>query len=351
MKLDFDDILIVPAAITNINSRQDVDIYYGDGNLPIFTAPMDTVINNDNIRYYMDNRINPILPRGEIYKDNYVPNDDIFISVSLDEFKTRYIDNTYSCNGVFKVLIDIANGHMSKLHELIKAAKKKYGGKIILMVGNVANPTTYNFLSTLNVDYVRVGIGNGNGCLTTQQTGIGYPMASLIMECKAIKTQHNFQTDIVADGGFKKYSDIIKAIACGADYCMLGSIFNKALESAGETFLANIKHDGWTQPGERVDQYSDIVKNMFRSGAKFYKKFRGMSTKEVQRTLGATEIKTSEGVSRMQEVEYTISGWVENFEHYLRSAMSYSNANTLKEFQDNSDIIQITDAAFRRFNK
>jgi hypothetical protein len=81
-----------------------------------------------------------------------------------------------------------------------------------------------------------------------------------------------------------------------------------------------------------------------------YKHFRGMSTKEVQNKWGRNEIKTSEGISKTNKVEYTLSGWVENLEDYLRSAMSYTNSNTLEEFK-NSEYVFITENALNRFNK
>jgi hypothetical protein len=76
-----------------------------------------------------------------------------------------------------------------------------------------------------------------------------------------------------------------------------------------------------------------------------------MSTKEVQKEWGNTNLKTSEGIVTYREVEYTIKGWVDNFESYLRSAMSYSGTRTLKEFVGEVDIIRISGNAYKRFNK
>ena len=81
------------------------------------------------------------------------------------------------------------------------------------------------------------------------------------------------------------------------------------------------------------------------------KQFYGMSTKLAQKKLGSTNLKTSEGVVRYRKVEYKIDNWVQNFEHYLRSAMSYSNARTLNDFIGKADFELITENAFNRFKK
>jgi len=76
-----------------------------------------------------------------------------------------------------------------------------------------------------------------------------------------------------------------------------------------------------------------------------------MSTKDAQKAMGKTVFKTSEGVVRYRRVEYHLSGWIENFEHYLRNAMSYCDAQTLDEFVGKAEICQITTKAYDRFNK
>ena len=85
-------------------------------------------------------------------------------------------------------------------------------------------------------------------------------------------------------------------------------------------------------------------------GSVFYKKFRGMSTKEVQAHLG-NELRSSEGVTRMIQVEYTISGWVDNFKDYLSSAMSYTDSKNLSEFIGKPGWNLITQNSLNRFNK
>jgi IMP dehydrogenase/GMP reductase len=341
MLFDFDDILIAPSFLSNINSRKEVNTFYSDGFLPLITAPMDTVISLDNKDIFQQNKVHVVLPR------NVVCEDDVFISYGLDQFIEYFITTKRESNKPFKVLIDIANGHMLKLLETAELAKKIYGDNMILMVGNVANPVTFKLYCNINVDYVRIGIGNGGGCLTTVQTGIGYPMASLIESCHKIKIEKGTKTKIVADGGFKKYSDIIKALALGADYVMLGTIFNKALESAGET----IRHTPNISVGMIIDQYSQETKDMFDAEIVLRKVFRGMSTKDVQKNWGKDDLVTSEGVVKSHKVEYTLSGWRKNFEDYLRSAMSYTGKKELHEFIGGVQYEMITQNAFKRFDK
>jgi len=352
MLLDFDDVLIEPCIISDIRSRSLVDPYDQMKMLPLFTAPMDSVVSPENFNIFNDSGIYSIIPRKSSYTEKDVSYDPkVWIAYGLEDFKSLFIDNIINNSGKFYVLIDIANGHMRDLIDSVAAAKTIYGDDMVLMAGNCAHPLTYLAMAQAGADYVRMGIGNGGGCLTTVQTGVGYPMASLIIESAAIQMERNLNAKIVADGGFKKYSDIIKALALGADYVMLGSIFNKALESAGETFEENIKYNSWTEPGEKVDQYSEKVSNEFGLGRKFYKKFRGMSTKEVQMSLGKKEVKTSEGISKIQQVEYTLSGWTENFTHYLKSTMSYTDTATLGEFVGKVEWNVITRNSFERFNK
>lgn len=345
MKFDFDDILLTPE-LSNITSRSQVIPYDINDMLPLMTAPMDTVIDINNANTFIENKIYSVMPRGERETDISC-NRSYWYSYGLDEFQDIFLNSKLDfydvdCNK-FYALIDVANGHMQLIIDLIKRAKSMYGEQIVLMVGNIASPRAFQYLGEAGADYIRCGIGGGQACLTTVNTGVGYPMASLISECFSLKENMVNKPKIVADGGFKKYSDIIKALALGADYVMLGSILNKSLESCAPTKL---------QVGNNIIE-SDIpdlkIDRMIKEG-KLVKEFRGMSTKAVQSKWGKSEIKTAEGITTYNKVEYKLATWVENFESYLRSAMSYTNSFSLDEFKG-SNFELITQASFNRFNK
>lgn len=350
---DFDDFLIEPATFTTISSRSEINIMktFNTSNvLPIMTAPMDTVVSQDNFHLFKNQGIIPVLPRISDPNKEWVDY-SYFLSYSLQDFERLFLREKVSVpdGDCIYALIDVANGHMLNLFEAAKKAKIMYSEQMCLMVGNVANPTTFHKYCEIGVDMVRIGIGNGGGCLTTVQTGVGYPMASLIKECSDIQKKkyylgncRPYETKIIADGGFKKYSDIIKALALGADYVMLGSILNKCLESAGETSRENY---------EVISQYAKHANEMFMADVPLYKNFRGMSTKEVQKSWGKEVLTTSEGVVRRNKVEYTIEGWVKNFEDYLKSAMSYSGKKELHQFIGGAQMNLISRNAFKRFDK
>jgi IMP dehydrogenase/GMP reductase len=338
MKLDWNDISIVPEVLSSISSRSEINPFL-NGKLPLFTAPMDTVIDENNIKEFEKNNINICLPRNVKY--DVVKNDDYFYSYGLDEI----IELVNSGSKLpKKVLIDVANGHMLKLWETSKQIKEKFGDEVVLMVGNIANPETYRKLCEIGVDYVRVGIGGGSACTTSANVSIHYPMASLIRECKDRSYGWEKPTKIIADGGFKSFSDIIKALAMGADYVMLGGVFNKCLESCGDSFTKDST--------DKFNQVSnDTAEKYFNEGGTIYKYYRGMSTKEVQKSWNRAELKTGEGISKYNKVEYTLSGWCENFTDYLKSAMSYTGCRTLEDYCGEVEWIQISDNAFKRFHK
>ena len=185
---------------------------------------------------------------------------------------------------------------------------------------------------------------HNSACTTSANVSIHYPMASLISECAYWKNVYDKPTKIIADGGFKNFSDIIKALALGADYVMLGGIFNKCLESCGDNFIKDSDEIYQT-----ID--FDLATQKFNNDIDVYKYYRGMSTKEVQKSWDKSELKTGEGITKYNKVDYTLEGWCENFEDYLKSAMSYTDSRTLKDFIGEVKFEMITQNSYMRFNK
>ena len=187
-------------------------------------------------------------------------------------------------------------------------------------------------------------IVHNSACTTSANVSIHYPMASLVEECAKISATFNKPTKIIADGGFRNFSDIIKALAMGADYVMLGGVFNKSLESCGTTFMKDTE-------GQYYEVDLSRAENALITGIPVYKYYRGMSTKEVQKSWNRSELKTGEGITKYNLVEHTLPGWCENFTDYLKSAMSYCGCRSLDEFIGEVEFIRISQMAFNRFNK
>ena len=345
-KFDLRDISIIPAIESGISSRKQCNtrIDFNDGlMLPLMASPMDTVVCRKNRRAYIDNGIIPCMPRGtnEFPDDLSVDYLQAFQSFGLQEIEDELKDpgkKLASFDNYDYILIDIANGHMARLLNVIAQIKIKYP-KIKVMVGNVAHPLTYKNLALAGADYVRCSIGSGAGCTTAANVAINYPLGSLISECYKMKKDSNLSAKIVADGGMQGFDDIIKALALGADYVMVGSLFNKSMQSAGFNYLWGVKIP------------FHVAKRLWKWGFPIKKKYRGMSTKAVQRKWGKTKLVTAEGITKYQKVEYNLSQWTENFEDYLRSNMSYCGARNLYEFIGEAEWVFITDAARKRFEK
>ena len=229
----YDDVTIMPGVLSKVEHRTECIPWDKEGMLPLFTAPMDTVVSKKNFELFQENKIHPILPRTESIEDriNYAC-DSKWAAFSLQEFEKLFTTGETKSVKKIRVLIDIANGHMEKVVEVARKAKEIYGNNIEIMAGNIANPETYLEYAKAGIDYVRCSIGTGCGCLSSSNTGVHVPPATLINDIAeeklkilgeyygagSVGTEFKSVPEIIADGGIRNYRDVIKALALGADY-------------------------------------------------------------------------------------------------------------------------------------
>lgn len=169
-----------------------------------------------------------------------------------------------------------------------------------------------------------------HNCTSSANVGVHFGLATLIDQLneqrKAYAHSHNgyAPTKLIVDGGISNFDDINKSIALGADAVMCGNLIARSEEACGAIYEIN---------GERVRDYY------------------GMSTKRAQVITGGKGDRTSEGIDRPIKVEYPIAKWVDNMQSYLRSAMTYTNSRTIKEMQENAQVIILGgsgDLAYRK---
>lgn len=325
------DLSIVPAEISTIDSRSECDCKDVNGKYPIFVSPMCTITNEDNYKMWEQNDLYSIIPRTVKYSTRFeLMEEGNWVALSQKEFEKLFISNSRTVDKEYRVCIDTANAHRKSIYDSVNTAKKlakDYGYTLIVMVGNIANPKTYAWIcENADVDYIRLNIGSGRACITASNVSTYYPIASLIEECREIKNSweetineyHHFPKclpKIVCDGGIRGYSDVVTALALGADYVMIGSLFAAMDESCAEWEENQITH-------ERTRLYY------------------GMSTKKAQKLINdASECpienfvpKTSEGTFKHLIPTGPVNKWIENLDSYIRSAMSYTDCKTLEDF-------------------
>ena len=326
-----DEIGLIPAATSSIKHRADVNPFYGD-KLPIFVAPMTCLLNLDNWETFYNSKVIPIWPiRDANNKDRELPSYDLvgWTAMTIEEFKwvfrehiaPRDIPKEY-----FKVLIDCANGNMEELFSIVKDAKQEYGDKLVVMIGNIANPETYLECCKAHVDYVRVGIGGGSGCTTSVQTGIHASMPWILEGIKEVKKKiywYGPLTKIVADGGITNPSRAIKCLALGADYVMMGKAFAEC---------------------EEVADYQTAA-------GKGYTLYYGQSSTYGQYDRFGKVKANPEGTHLRVPVTTTLKEFTDKFEAALRSAMSYCGAKTLNDFIGKVKYEYMSPDEFRAYNK
>ncbi len=324
--LTYNDVLLRPQ-YSDIRSRSEVSIASAlDGpyayvplRLPIIASPMDTISEEEmGVAMWQEgglavvHRYNTIQRQVEIVDHIIVLtgcNAAAAIGTSGD-----YLDRATALYdaGVRILCIDVAHGHHVLMKEALGTLRQVYGDAIHIMAGNVATLEGYNDLVDWGADSVRCNIGGGSICSTRIQTGHGIPGLQTIIDCA--KSDRN--APIIADGGIRNSGDIVKALAAGADFVMLGSLLAGTDETPGDVINTN--------------------KGKFKS-------YRGMASRDAQiEWRGKTA--SLEGIATTVSCKGPVADILDDLERGIKSGFSYSGARSLKELQAKAEFVSQTSA-------
>ncbi|MCX7121545.1 MAG: guanosine monophosphate reductase [Gammaproteobacteria bacterium] len=319
--ITFDDVLMVPA-YNHHESRRLVETAVTDKTnqlslqLPVMSSNMDTITESAMANFMSSKGGIGVLHRFMSIEENIAEfkkcSDKVFVSIGCTDAELERAKALHEA-GANYFCIDVAHAHakyvgstLKKLRHLLKNA--------CIMAGNVATYAGADYLASCGADIIKAGIGGGSVCSTRIKTGFGIPMLTCIQECARC------DRSIVADGGIRTAGDIVKALAFGADFVMIGGML------AGTAVT----------PGEVITK---------ENGVKI-KKYRGMASKEAQEDFMGVmhEWKTAEGVATeviYREDQDFIMGDIIGG---LRSGLTYAGASTIKELQRKLDYVVVTPA-------
>lgn len=222
------------------------------------------------------------------------------------------------------VVLDSAHGHSANVLRCVKMIRESYP-KLQIIAGNVATAEGTKALIEAGVDAVKVGIGPGSICTTRVVAGIGVPQVTAIMN--AYSAAREYGVPVIADGGIKYSGDMTKAIAAGANVCMMGSIFAGCDESPGtfELFQGR-KYKVYRGMGSIAAMENGSKDRYFQSNAKKL---------------------VPEGVEGRVAYKGTVEDTVFQLMGGIRSGMGYCGTKTIEELKENGKFVKISAAALR----
>ena len=222
------------------------------------------------------------------------------------------------------IVIDSAHGHSKNIITTLKEIKAAYPD-LQVIVGNVATGEATKALIEAGADAVKIGIGPGSICTTRVVAGIGVPQVSAVMDC--YEAAKPYGVPIIADGGIKYSGDMTKALAAGANVCMMGSMFAGCDEAPGEFELYQ--------------------------GRK-YKVYRGMGSIAAMENGSKdryfqTEAKklVPEGVEGRVAYKGTVEDTIFQLVGGIRSGMGYCGAKDIKTLQETGKFVKIRAASLK----
>ncbi len=321
--ITFDDVLLVPG-YNHYESRRVVDISNTDRsqkltlNLPVMTSNMDTITESGMANFIGSKGGIGVLHRFLSIERNIEEfkkcQHSAFVSVGCTDQEMERAQALQDAGATY-FCIDVAHAHAKYVGKTLKKLRDILP-EACIMAGNVATYAGADYLASCGADLIKVGIGGGSVCSTRIKTGFGVPMVTSLRECARV------DRSIVADGGLRTPGDIVKAIAFGADFVMLGGMFSGTRPTPGPVLTK--------ENGKRVKEY------------------RGMASREAQEDFigHMPEWKTAEGVSTEVAYREDEEAIIADIIGGLRSGLTYGGSNTIRELQRKLNFMVISQASW-----
>ena len=222
------------------------------------------------------------------------------------------------------VVLDSAHGHSANVLNCVRMIKEKFPD-LQVIAGNVATAEATKALIEAGADAVKVGIGPGSICTTRVVAGIGVPQITAVMDCYSVAKEYGIP--IIADGGIKYSGDMTKAIAAGANVCMMGSMFAGCDESPGTFELyQGRKYKVYRGMGSIAAMENGSKDRYFQSDAKKL---------------------VPEGVEGRVAYKGSVEDTVFQLMGGLRSGMGYCGAKDIEYLKENGRFIKIYAASLK----
>ncbi len=222
------------------------------------------------------------------------------------------------------IVVDSAHGHSANVLRVVRMVKDKFPD-LQVIAGNVATGAGAKALIEAGADCVKIGIGPGSICTTRVVAGIGVPQITAIMS--AYEEAKKAGIPIIADGGIKYSGELTKAIAAGADVCMLGSMLAGCDESPGDFELyQGRKYKVYRGMGSLAAMENGSKDRYFQTNAKKL---------------------VPEGVEGRVAYKGTVEDTIFQMMGGLRSGMGYCGAKDIKTLQETGEFVKISAASLK----
>jgi len=225
------------------------------------------------------------------------------------------------------IVVDTAHGHSEGVAKSVGAIKHLSNAAQVI-AGNVATRDGAAALVDAGADAVKIGIGPGSICTTRMVAGVGVPQLTALVD--AVEVCRKQDVPAIADGGIKFSGDLAKAIAAGADCAMIGSLFAGTDESPGEVFL-----------------YQGRSYKSYRGMGSLGAMARGSADRYFQQEVADSLKLVPEGVEGRVPYKGPLSAVIHQLVGGLKAAMGYTGSATIRDMQEGSRFLRITNAGLR----